>query len=223
MTRAASYEDAVLRVHAYVDGELDPANALSVEASMAADAALAAERERIEVFRRLVRQHLPQEEPPLGLRARVEAAVGMRRPRIQPSWRVARGIDCRHRSRRKWCNINASCAIREQCGTRGHRRRSHQVADGIPADRRCLFGPPHREALVQWPSRPITSGRRSWWGFPFGRWAHRRSGRHSSIDTGLPSRQTSHRPDGRAGGRPRELGAHADRGCRIQRRPLDRG
>jgi anti-sigma factor RsiW len=55
---------------------------------MATDPALAAERERIEVFRRLVRQHLPQEEPPLGLRARVEAAVGMRRPRIQPSWRA---------------------------------------------------------------------------------------------------------------------------------------
>ena len=88
MTRAASYEDAVLRVHAYVDGELDPANALGVEASMAADPALAAERERIDVFRRLVREHLPREEPPLGLRARVEAAVGMQRPRMQPSWRA---------------------------------------------------------------------------------------------------------------------------------------
>jgi anti-sigma factor RsiW len=88
MTRVASDEDAALRVHAYVDGELDPANALGVEASMAADPALAAERERIEVFRCLVHEHLPREEPPLGLRARVEAAVGMRRPRMQPSWRA---------------------------------------------------------------------------------------------------------------------------------------
>jgi anti-sigma factor RsiW len=76
MMRVASDEDAALRVHGYVDGELDPANALGVEASMAADPALAAERERIEVFRRLVREHLPPEEPPLGLRARVEATYG---------------------------------------------------------------------------------------------------------------------------------------------------
>ncbi len=88
MMRAASYKDARLRVHAYVDGELDPANALGVEASMAIDPALAAERERIEAFRCLVREYLPPEAPPLGLRTRVEAAVGMRRPRTQPSWRA---------------------------------------------------------------------------------------------------------------------------------------
>ena len=88
MKRAASYEDAALRVHAYVDGELDPANALGVEASIATDPALAAERECIEVFQRAVREHLPREGLPLGLQARVEAAVGMRRPRIQPSWRA---------------------------------------------------------------------------------------------------------------------------------------
>jgi anti-sigma factor RsiW len=88
MMRAASYEDAVLRVHAYVDGELDPANSLGVEGSMATNPALAAERERIEVFRGLVREHLPREAPPFGLRARIEAAVGTRRPRMQPSWRA---------------------------------------------------------------------------------------------------------------------------------------
>ena len=88
MTRAASFEDAMLRVHAYVDGELDPVNALGVEASMAGDRALAAEHERIEAFRRLVRERLPREASPFGLRARVEAAVGVRRPRVQPSWRA---------------------------------------------------------------------------------------------------------------------------------------
>ncbi|HMA71499.1 MAG TPA: anti-sigma factor [Xanthobacteraceae bacterium] len=88
MMRAATYEDATLRVHAYVDGELDPANALGVEASMASDPALAAERERIEAFRRLVCERLPRKASPFGLRARVEAAIGMRRPRTQPSWRA---------------------------------------------------------------------------------------------------------------------------------------
>src|SRR5262249_10430994 len=86
--RATSYEDSALRVHAYVDGELDPANALSVEASMAIDPALAAECGRIEAFRGLMRELLPPEAPPPGLRARVEASVGMRRPRMQPSWRA---------------------------------------------------------------------------------------------------------------------------------------
>ena len=88
MTRAASFEDAMLRVHAHVDGELDPVNALGVEASMAGDPALAAEHERIEAFRSLVRERLPREASPFGLRARVEAAVGVRRPRVQPSWRA---------------------------------------------------------------------------------------------------------------------------------------
>jgi len=88
MMRATSYDDAALRVHAYVDGELDPANALGVEASLSIDPALAAERELLETFRGLVREHLPREEPPPGLRARVEASVGMRRPRMQPSWRA---------------------------------------------------------------------------------------------------------------------------------------
>ncbi len=88
MMRAASYEDAALRVHAYVDGELDPVNALGVETSIAIDPALAAERERIEAFRCLVREHLPREAPPHGLLARVEAGIGMRRPRTQPSWRA---------------------------------------------------------------------------------------------------------------------------------------
>jgi anti-sigma factor RsiW len=85
---ATSYEDAVLRVHAYVDGELDPANALGVETSMAMDPALAAERERIEAFQGLMREHLRPEAPPPGLRACVEASVGMRRPRMLPWWRA---------------------------------------------------------------------------------------------------------------------------------------
>lgn len=88
MMRAASYEDAALRLHAYVDGELDPANALGVEADMASNPALATERDRIEAFRRLVREHLQREAPPVGLRTRVEAAVRFRRVHIQSSWRA---------------------------------------------------------------------------------------------------------------------------------------
>jgi len=113
MMRVTSDEDAALRVHAYVDGELDPANALGVEASMAADPALAAERERIEVFRRLVREHLPPEEPPTRSSRPRRSGGRHAAPAHAALMARARGIDRSHRSRRKWCNVNASCAIRE--------------------------------------------------------------------------------------------------------------
>ena len=69
MTRAMSAEDPTRLVHAYVDGELDPANALALETRMATDAALAAECERFDALQRLIRQRLPREAPPAGLRA----------------------------------------------------------------------------------------------------------------------------------------------------------
>jgi anti-sigma factor RsiW len=93
MTRSMIHQDSTLPIHAYLDGELDPANALAVEKRMANDPALAAEYERIEALQQLVRECLPREAPPLGLRARVETSVGMRRPRTtfsrtQYSWRA---------------------------------------------------------------------------------------------------------------------------------------
>jgi anti-sigma factor RsiW len=84
MTRSMIYEDT-LPIHAYLDGELDPTNALAVERRMANDPALAAEYDRIEALQQLVREHLPRETLPLGLRVRVETSVGMRRPRTLSS------------------------------------------------------------------------------------------------------------------------------------------
>jgi anti-sigma factor RsiW len=80
-------EDPTLLVHAYLDGELDSANALEIERRMANDPTLAAERDRILALRQLIRDRLPREALPPGLRARVERAVGLRRPATQPSWR----------------------------------------------------------------------------------------------------------------------------------------
>jgi anti-sigma factor RsiW len=93
MMRSMAHQDPTLPVHAYLDGELDPANALAVEKRMANDPALAAEYERIEALQRLVRECLPREAPPFGLRTRIETSVGMRRPRTafsrtQYSWRA---------------------------------------------------------------------------------------------------------------------------------------
>jgi anti-sigma factor RsiW len=93
MTRSMIHEDSMLPVHAYLDGELDPTNALAVEKRMTNDPKLAAEYDRIEALQQLVRECLPRDVPPLGLRARVETSVGMRRSRTlflrtQYSWRA---------------------------------------------------------------------------------------------------------------------------------------
>jgi anti-sigma factor RsiW len=88
MTRSVVHEDPTRLVHAYADGELDPANALALETRMAIDPALAAEYERVDALQRLIRHRLLREAPPPGLRARIETSVGMRRPRVQVSWRA---------------------------------------------------------------------------------------------------------------------------------------
>jgi anti-sigma factor RsiW len=76
----------MLLVHAYVDGELDPANAIAIEQRIASVPALAAERARVEALRRALRERLPQEPAPAALREKVRRAVGLTRQRAQPTW-----------------------------------------------------------------------------------------------------------------------------------------
>jgi anti-sigma factor RsiW len=90
---APTDKDPGLLVHAYVDGELDPAHALEFEQQLAADPALAAQRGRIEALRRVIGERLPPPPLPLALARRVEASVlGSRAsaPSIpsRPSWRA---------------------------------------------------------------------------------------------------------------------------------------
>jgi anti-sigma factor RsiW len=89
MTSSTSDDNSVLLVHAYLDGELDPANALEIAERMNSDPALAAEGERVKALQQLIRERLPREVAPPGLRARIEASVGgYRRARERPSWRA---------------------------------------------------------------------------------------------------------------------------------------
>jgi anti-sigma factor RsiW len=78
--------DPKLLVHAYVDGELDPAHALEVERMLAADPALAAERERVEALRGAIRERLPREQ---ALARRVATVIGMPSAVAQPPSRLA--------------------------------------------------------------------------------------------------------------------------------------
>src|SRR5215468_3062775 len=87
MTTATPPDDPTLLVHAYVDGELDPANALEVERQLAADPALAAERDRVIAVRAALSRHFPRETAPASLRARVQAIGGVRKVE-RPSWRA---------------------------------------------------------------------------------------------------------------------------------------
>jgi anti-sigma factor RsiW len=85
MTR--SDPDDLLLVHAYCDGELDPANALALEKRMAEDPRLAAERDRVAALKHAVGRLPRPALPPAGLNARIEAAVGLgARPRTRPTW-----------------------------------------------------------------------------------------------------------------------------------------
>ncbi len=88
MTRSTTDDDAVLRVHAYLDGELDPANTLAVEQEISTEPALASESKRVKALQQLIRERLPREEASPGLHARIEASVGrLTTRRAQPSWR----------------------------------------------------------------------------------------------------------------------------------------
>jgi anti-sigma factor RsiW len=79
-------DDLALLVHAYHDGELDPANALAVERRIASDPALAREAEQIAALCNALRDTLPREPLPAGLRHRIERAVAP--AKTQPSWRA---------------------------------------------------------------------------------------------------------------------------------------
>ncbi len=89
MAREKRDDSSVLLVNAYIDGELDPANALGIAQRMEKEPALAAEAERINALRQLIHERLPREQAPAGLRSRIEKSVGaLQRPRDRPTWRA---------------------------------------------------------------------------------------------------------------------------------------
>ena len=55
---------------------------------MTAAVCVAAEHRRIETLQRIIHMRQPGEAAPAGLRARIEALVGLRRLQAQPGWRA---------------------------------------------------------------------------------------------------------------------------------------
>jgi anti-sigma factor RsiW len=86
MIAPAPNSDNSLLVHGYLDGELDPAHALEIERAIAADPALAAERDSTLALSNLIRDRLAGEHAPGGLQSRIESTVGLRRERARPTW-----------------------------------------------------------------------------------------------------------------------------------------
>jgi anti-sigma factor RsiW len=84
---AEANDDPRLLVHAYLDGELDPAHALEVERQLASDRGLAAERQRMEALQRAIAERLPRMQLPPGLARRVEAAIAG--SSVRAPWRLA--------------------------------------------------------------------------------------------------------------------------------------
>jgi anti-sigma factor RsiW len=81
-------DNPIQLLHAYMDGELDLADALSVERNIAADPKLAAERDRIIALRQAIHENLPREPIPLALQLRIERMFGLRQETSRPTWRT---------------------------------------------------------------------------------------------------------------------------------------
>ena len=75
-----------LLVHAYLDGELDTASALAVRQQIDADATLAAQFENYTALQNALRTGFPREQFPPNLRTRINAAIGVRRAWVRPTW-----------------------------------------------------------------------------------------------------------------------------------------
>jgi anti-sigma factor RsiW len=79
-------QDAALLLHAYFDGELDPANAVSVKQQVDADPRLAGELANISALQKVLRARFPREPIPANLQTRINAATGLHRRLGRPTW-----------------------------------------------------------------------------------------------------------------------------------------
>src|ERR1700730_2650072 len=84
-------QDFRLLLHAYFDGELDTASALSVKQQIDSDPRLAAELASISALQKVLRTQFAREPVSGNLRARVAAATGLNRRLLRPTWAAIAG------------------------------------------------------------------------------------------------------------------------------------
>src|ERR1700747_3600312 len=113
-----SEEDQLL-VGAYLDGELDPMNALALERRLAHDAALAAEHDRLAALQNVLRTKIMPEPPSDALRPRIEKAVGLRQPAWAPSsMALEKAVGLRRPGRApSWMALAASVMVAAALGS----------------------------------------------------------------------------------------------------------
>ena len=87
-TARISSDEGFELIHAYVDGELDPVNSLSVGRQIAAEPALLAEVERIQALRQVVSERFPRQSLPPHLMSKIETAIGQVQDPMRVSWRA---------------------------------------------------------------------------------------------------------------------------------------
>jgi anti-sigma factor RsiW len=75
-----------LLVQAYLDGELDVANSISVERMIEADPALASRVTDIHALQNALREKFPREPVPPYLKSRIDSALGRNAIRHRPTW-----------------------------------------------------------------------------------------------------------------------------------------
>ena len=75
-------------IHAYLDVELNTAEALAFEQRISDEPAFAAERKRLETLHRVLQEKLPRESAPPDLRRRIERSIGVHAINSRPSWRT---------------------------------------------------------------------------------------------------------------------------------------
>ena len=79
-------QDRTLMVHAYLDGELDPINALAVKRQIDSDPELSAELASAQALQKALRERFPPEAVSEGLRRRIYSAMARKPDSTRPSW-----------------------------------------------------------------------------------------------------------------------------------------
>ena len=194
----APRDDPMLLLHAALDGELDAAGMIEIEARLAADPALAAEYARLAALRDAIRTRLPRAAAPDALRARVIAmaqapTVRAARPRRAASVAL---LDPRYRSLAASLVLGivlgrgrASDWLSLRPPTTTSSARSSPALSGAacPASRRCRdLGSPYGQTLAGGQDRRRDDRRRSQGGrISAGRRAHRRGRQDAGSDARL--------------------------------------